>query len=151
MQTQASVEIECPIEEVFRLTNEHVPEWSLIVVEDETIDEVPGGVGTTFRIVTEERGHRMEFQGVITRYEPPYASAIEMIGDMFSIAAEYTFEDLGGSTRVTQRSEVNGKGFTKLILSCFGWLMRKSNCKALMKELNSLKQFCEHSSSGWSD
>ena len=144
MQNESSVEIDRPIDEVFKLTLEHVPEWSIVVVEDEVIeDKDNGGVGTRFRIVTEEKGKRMVFQGVVTKYEPPHLSAIHMTGDMFDIDAEYTFEDLGGRTRVTQRSGVTGKGFMKLFFLCFGWLMKKSSCEATENELNSLKKFCE--------
>ena len=46
MKNEASVEIDRPIEEVFRLTNEHIPEWSIVVVEDQVIDEKPDGVGS---------------------------------------------------------------------------------------------------------
>jgi hypothetical protein len=46
-------------------------------------------------------------------------------------------------TRVTQKSDVNGKSFFRLFMFLFGWMMKKSNCKALEEELNSLKKFCE--------
>ncbi len=67
MQSETSIEIDRPIDDVFRLTNDHVAEWSIIVVEDEVLNEKPGVVGTTFRTVTEERGKRMVFQGLVTR------------------------------------------------------------------------------------
>ena len=67
MKQSACIEIDCPIDDVFRLTNDHVAEWSIIVVEDEVIEQKPDGVGTTFRTVTEERGRRMEFDGIVTR------------------------------------------------------------------------------------
>ena len=56
MRNAASVEIDRPIDDVFRLTNDHVAQWSIIVVEDEILDKKPEGVGTTFRTVTEENG-----------------------------------------------------------------------------------------------
>lgn len=143
MRNQGSIEIDRPIDEVFRLTNDHVADWSIIVVENEVLDEKPEGVGTTFRTVTEENGRRMEFEGVVTRHDPPHASAIRMTGKMFDMAVEYTFDDLAGRTRVTQTSNVTGKGFFKVLLGLFGWLMNKSSCKALDKELNSLKAYCE--------
>ena len=34
MRTEGSVEIDRPIDEVFRLTNEHVAQWSIVVVEE---------------------------------------------------------------------------------------------------------------------
>lgn len=143
MRTERSVEIDRPIEEVFRLTTEHVAEWSIIVVEDKVIDAKPGGVGTKFRTVTEEKGNRMEFEGVVVRYEPPFVNAVEMRGACFDIHAVYFFEDLGGRTRVVQKSDVVGKGLFKLLLTLAGWLMSKSSCDALDKELQSLKRFCE--------
>jgi hypothetical protein len=145
MQTEGSVEINRPVDEVFRLTNEHVQDWSIIVVENEVLDEKPGKVGSTFRTVTEEHGRRMEFQGVCTRHDPPHASAVRMAGDTFDLDVEYLFEDLGkGRTRVTQRSQVKAKGFFKVMLFLFGWLMKAFSGKALEKELNSLKNFCEN-------
>ena len=143
MQNEASVEIDRPIDDVFELTNNHVGEWSIIVVEDEVINENPKGIGTTFRTVTEENGKRMEFLGKVTRWDPPNVSAIHLTGKMFDIDAEYTFENLSGRTRVTQNSVVTGKGFFKMVLLLFGWMMKKSSCEATENELESLKRFCE--------
>jgi len=143
MQNEGSIEIDRPIEEVFRLTNEDVAKWSIVVVEDERIDENPKGVGTRFRMATEDHGKRMEFQGVVTAYDPPWASAVKMTGAMFDIEAAYSFEDLGGKTKVTQFSTVNGKGFMKLFFLLFGRMMNKASCDALAKELNCLKNYCE--------
>ena len=71
-----SVEIDRPIKEVFDYTIHNVAEWSIIVVKDEVIDEKPEGVGTTFRVTTEEKGRRMEFDGLVTRHEPPTVHAV---------------------------------------------------------------------------
>ena len=70
MHSTVSIEIDRPIDEVFTYTNEKVAEWSLTVVEDEPIQDT-GGVGTTFRCVTEDHGRRMEFHGVVTHWDPP--------------------------------------------------------------------------------
>ena len=142
MHSQASIEIDRPIDEVFDYTNKHVAEWSLTVVEDEVIED-KDGVGTTFRCVTEERGRRMEFAGLVTLWEPPTKSAISLTGKSFDIEAEYRFEDLNGRTRVTQESTVHGKGLFKIMLFLFGWLMNKQGCKAVNYELESLKSKLE--------
>jgi len=143
MKQQASVEIDRPIEEVFEYTNNHVAEWSITVVEDEVIEATPDGIGTTFRCVTEDHGKRMEFEGVVTRREPPTLSAIHMEGKPFDIDAEYAFEDLGGRTRVTQQSTVTPKGFLKVFFFLFGWAMNKAGCRALQNELDNLKRMLE--------
>ena len=143
MRNEGTVEIDRPIDEVFYLTKDHVAEWSIIVVEDELLEEKPDRVGTTFRTVTEENGRRMEFHGVVTREEPPHVSAVHLTGKTFDIDVEYTFEDLGGQTRVKQVSFVTGKGVFRVFLFLCGWLMNKSSCKSTDNELNSLKKFCE--------
>ncbi len=140
MKTVGSVVIDKPIDEVFEYTNNNVAEWSLIVVEEKIVEEKPERVGTRFRTITEDHGRRMEFDGVTTRYEPPNVSAIHMAGSSFDIDAEYQFEDLGGKTRVTQRSNVTGKGLFSLMLPLMAIFMRKSSCDALQKELNNLKR-----------
>ena len=138
MHSIASIEIDRPIDEVFEYTNAKVAEWSLTVVEDEVIED-KGGVGDTFRCVTEENGRRMEFHGTTTAWEPPRRSAISLIGKSFDIQAEYRFEDLDGRTRVTQESDVSGKGFVRVMFFLFGWMMNKQGCKAVQYELESLK------------
>lgn len=143
MQNEGSVEISRPIDLVFRLTNEHVAEWSIVVVESNIIEEKPGGVGSTFQTVTMDRGQRMEFLGVVTRYVPPTASSIFMTGKMFDLEVDYIFERTSTGTRVTQQSRVKGKGIFGFFLTLFGWMMSKASCKALQLELNSLKKFCE--------
>ena len=143
MQHVATIVIDRRIDEVFRLTTDQVAAWSLVVVKDEVLEEKPEGVGTTFHTITEEHGKQMEFDGVVTRCDPPHVHAVHMTGTMFDIDSEFLFEDLSGKTRVTQKAAVTGKGLTWLILALFGWLMTKSQCEASAKELESLKAYCE--------
>lgn len=145
MQSRVSIDVDRPIAQVFEYTNENLSEWSLTCVEDEVIEEKNGGgVGTTFRVVTEEKGRRMEFTGTVTRYDVPTHSACFLVGDHFDIDVSYTYEDLGESrTRVTIESNVTGKGFVRVMFFLFGWLMKSSGCKAQENELTSLKRHCE--------
>lgn len=148
MRSEGSIVINRPIEEVFQLTNEDVSLWSIVVVENQKLEETPGGVGSTFHTVTEDRGRRMEFAGTVTRHDPPYASAVHMTGQHFDMDVEYLFEDYEGHTRVTQVSHVHGKGLTKVMFFCCGWMFRKAGCDAAQKELESLKHFCEGQPAG---
>ena len=145
--TEASVQIQRPIDDVFQLTNEHVPQWSIVVDREEEIDDGPDEVGKRFRTYTKDHdnGKEMVFEGVITQYDPPHASAVSLTGKHFDIEAEYIFEDLQGTTQVTQRSTVKGKGLTGVIFTLFGWAMKKSSCKAAQEEMESLRRFCEKS------
>ena len=143
MESTSSIEIDRPIEAVFDYTLNCISEWSIIVVEDEVTSDGPVGVGTTFRTVTEERGDRMEFDGKVTKHEPHTAHSVTMKGKSFDLEVDYTFEDLNGSTRITQHSRVNAKGFLKVFFFLFGWLMKKGGCDAQQKELENLKRLCE--------
>jgi hypothetical protein len=144
MRNELSVEIDRPIAEVFEFTLKNVVEWVEIVVEDELVeDKDNGGVGTTFRVVTEESGRRMVFDGVVTRHEPPTASSVIMKGPSFDIEAEYTFEDLSGRTRVTQVSTFRGRGFTGVMMFLLGWMMKGAGRKALGKDFERLKKLLE--------
>ena len=143
MKSQASIEIQCPIDEVFRLTNEHVAEWSLTVISDELVEQTVDGIGTRFRTVTEGHGQRKEFDGVVTAYDPPFRNRIYLTGKSFNLDIDYQFQVTGDGTRVTQIVDVQPKRILKVLFGLFGWLMQKASCEEAMKELESLRAFCE--------
>ena len=143
MQHEVSIEIDRPIDEVFQIATQHMADWSIVVVEDEVIEETADGVGTTFHLVTEDKGKRMEFGGVVTKHDPPRKSAVRMSNSILVIDTEFTFTENEGRTRVTQLADVRGKGFFKFMMFLFGWLTRKSSCDASQNELESLKRYCE--------
>lgn len=143
MENKLNIEIECPIEEVFRITNEQVAEWSLIVVANNVLDERPRGVGTRFQTITEDQGHRLVFDGVVTCYEPPFKSAVKLTGKMFDIETEFNFQDSFGKTRVTQTAKVRAKGFFEFYMFLFGWFIKRGHRRANRDDLENLKRFCE--------
>ena len=143
METTRSIEIDQPIEVVFDYTLSNVSEWSIFVVEDEVTSAGPVEMGTTFHTITEERGERVEFDGRVTKHEPPTAHSVVMQGKQFRMEVNYTFTENDNRTQVTQHSQVHAKGFLKVMFALFGWAMKKSGCDALDKELASLKKCCE--------
>lgn len=144
MRGVSSVEIDRPIDEVFRVTTECITQWSTTVVEDEVLEMKPGIVGSTFRSVTDDRGRRMEFRGVVLRHEPPRASRVQLTGPAFDLDITYDFESLSPErTRVTQTVDVAGHGVFKVFFALFGWLMKGVSRKAGEREFQGLKRFCE--------
>ena len=145
MKMAGSIEIDRPVQEVFDYTVNNVAEWSLVVVEDEPLDDKPLGAGSTFRFATEERGHRMEFTGEVVRHDPPTAHAAEMKSKLFDITGDYSFESLGPDlTRVTLRSTLQPKTFLiKLLFFVTSFFVKRANCKATAKELQNLKKLLE--------
>lgn len=144
MKFTSTIEIDRPIAEVFDYANNHVVEWSPIVTVDEVIEEKPGHVGTTFRMVMEEHSRKNEFVGEVTKWQEPTKCSIVLRGKMGEIDVHNDFEDLGGTrTRMTQNSLIRPKGFFKVVFFLLGWAMRKSGCKAHKNELISLKTTLE--------
>lgn len=146
MQSEMSVTIHRPIKAVFAFATTKVAEWSTIVVEDEVVEELNGGgVGTTFHVVTEERGKRMDFDSVLTLHEPPTRCCSVMPGQYFDIETDMRFEELDGGTRVSQIASVKGKGSTRVMFATFGWLMNKSSCNSMENEMENMKRIMEAS------
>ena len=143
METRGTIEIDAPIDKVFRLTTEHVPEWSSVVAEEHVLTTNEDGSRATFRMVTETQ--RAQFAGTVKTHEPPHASVVVMEGDQVDMHVAYMFEDLGGSTRVTQVSNVTAKSTgLKFVFFLGGGAIKSVNCKAVEKELGLLKAFCEN-------
>ena len=70
-------------------------------------------------------------------------SLVFAVGCKENAPEEYSFEDLGGRTRVTQLSTIKARGPLKIMFFLFGWLMKKSGCDALDRELANLKRLME--------
>ncbi len=144
MKQSLSVDIPRPREAVFPTVLDNLSEWSEACAEDEVLEKVGDGeAGTTFRVVTEERGRRMEFQGVVTAHEPPRHSAVSLTGPAFDIDVAYDFDELEGGTRVTQTSEVKPKGFFKVLFFLMKPLIKRQGCDAQTKELDAMRAYCE--------
>ncbi|MEM8670299.1 MAG: SRPBCC family protein [Planctomycetota bacterium] len=145
MKTTGSVTIDRPIDEVFERTLANVALWSEIVVDDYVVEDVNNqGVGTRFHTTTEDRGRRMDFEGVVTDHNPPNRHQIEMTGTHFGMKVDYQFERVSSQrTKVTQYSDVQGFGLTRVVFLLCGWMFRRSSCQAVQKELENLKRYCE--------
>ena len=145
MKTAGSIEIDRPIEVFFDYTINNVPEWSETVVEETVLEKNSHGNTKRFHMVTKDhKGKPMEFEGEVTVDTPPTTHTGVMKNEVFEMEATYSFEDLGGRTRVDLVSDVTPKSFgMKLMFLLFGWLGKNAGCKALQNELSCLKEKAE--------
>jgi len=141
MKASLHIDIPCPIDDVFDAACNHVVEWSKTCVEDEVLED-RDGVGTRFRMVTEDNGRRMDFEGEVTAWDPPTHSAVFMTGKYFHLDVGYDLEPIEAGTRLTQNTNVIPQGFMRVMFFLFGWLMKRANCEAQDNELESLREFC---------
>jgi hypothetical protein len=144
MRSELHVDVPRPRRLVFPTVLDNLSEWSETCVEDEVLEQVgESEPGTTFRVVTQESGRRMEFTGVVTAHRPPEHSACRLSGPAFDIHVAYDFEEVEGGTRVTQRSTVEAKGLFKLLFFLLRPLMRRKSCESQAKELDAMRAYCE--------
>lgn len=116
INVQVSIVINRPLEEVFIfLSNlENNLKWRSGMIKAEKISEGPIGVGTTYRMINNYFGRRVEGEAVVTEYElnRKYAT---MNKSGFPIETQRMFAAVEGGTRVTfaVKAELLG-GFFKL-------------------------------------
>lgn len=145
MKQTHHIDIQAPPEKVFRVLDdpEKIIEWSAGVVENENLTETEGKVGSTFRQVYEERGRRMEFQGVVTRYEQDHAIGVHLEGSGFNLDVDYSLQPIESGTRLVQDSEVHFKGLWKVMAFVMTPFMKKAGCKQLEEDFGRLKAMAE--------
>jgi len=114
---ELSIVINKPTEEVFTyLANlENDLKWRREWVEAKNTSESPLGLGTTFLLVGELLGRRMETVYETIEYEPNRMSAWKAVSGPLPLTFRRTFERIDGGTRVTMRYEAEVRGFFKLV------------------------------------
>ena len=120
MKDSYTLEIAAPPAKVFALINDSdsQKQWIPNLVEDERLTITDEVVGSTFRQVYLENGRRSEMEGEVVVYLPDEYLACEIRGKAFDLVVDYTLEDLGGRTKLTQNVEILFKSVPlKLITS----------------------------------
>lgn len=116
INVQVSIIIHRPLEEVFAfLSNlENNLNWRTGMIEARKISEGPIGVGTTYRMINNFFGRRLEGKAVVTEYElnKKYAT---MNKSGVPIETKRTFEPVEGGTQVTFSVKADMGGFVKLV------------------------------------
>ena len=144
MKSNAKITINRDRETVFKYTIENVPEWSSVVVSDELIKNVDNyGPGTTYKVITKDRGTEMVFDGLVLINEQPSKHRSIMRGDYFDMDVTYHFEEQEGGTQVRQEAVISPKGLLRIIFFFVGWMMTRGSCRAAQNELNHLKAHLE--------
>lgn len=145
MKNVYSIEIDAPPARVFALLHnaERAREWLPNLVENEDLVRTPDVVGSTFRHVYLERGRRMEMLGKIVGYEPPRRLTLTLTGPV-EILVDYVLDDLGGRTRLTQRSEMRFKNrLIKIVGALMQPLLKGAAAKQAESSFGELKRLVE--------
>jgi carbon monoxide dehydrogenase subunit G len=116
INVQVSIVINRPLKEVFSfLSNlENNMKWRSGMIKAEKISEGSIGVGTTYRMINNFFGRRVEGEAVVTEYElnRKYAT---MNKSGLPVKTQRMFESVEGGTRVTFSVETELGGIFKLV------------------------------------
>lgn len=132
-----------PVQEVWDffidLTNS--PRWTRSGSEVRQTSDGPLGVGATFESVRQVFGREIKSQTLVaTQYEPghliSYAAAIPLLGQ---VVGGYTFESVGGETRLSRWTEADLGRAQGLLGPLFARLVRRGQGT----ELANLKRLIE--------
>jgi len=99
LKIETSTVINRPVEEVFAVVSnpDNYVKWSPGLVEVKRISEGPVGVGTTWRLVRQVLGQRLEGDLEITEYEPNRNFTQDSKSRPFPVEAQWTFDAVEGA------------------------------------------------------
>jgi uncharacterized protein YndB with AHSA1/START domain len=111
------VVIDRSVEQVWKfLTDvENASKWDTGIVEARQTSAGPVGLGTRLEVVRESRGKRRTMEVEVTEYEPDKRVAWKLDAGFATGRTIYSFEPLGGETRLSKSTEVKPRGFFKLL------------------------------------
>jgi uncharacterized protein YndB with AHSA1/START domain len=109
------IAIERPVHQVFEFVAdpENVPKWNYAIEETRKTSDGPVGVGTTYSQVRTVPS-RSEESLEVTDLEPDERFAIHGGLGPFLGTLIYEFEDVDGSTKLTNTADLEASGFLKL-------------------------------------
>jgi carbon monoxide dehydrogenase subunit G len=115
-QVQVTIVINRPLEEVFGFLSdlENNLKWRPGMIEANKKSTGPIGVGTTYRMINNFFGRRIEGEAVVTEYEPHRKYATTNKSGL-QIKTQRTFEPVDGGTMVTFSVWTELGGIFKLV------------------------------------
>jgi uncharacterized membrane protein len=141
IKVEASIVINRPIEEVFAFLSdmENNLKWRSSQIEVKKTSEGPIGVGTTYRMVNNVLGRRIETEAEVIEYKPNRKFTSKDNSGNFPLVAQRIFEPVEGGTQVRGVLEAEPVGFFKLA----GPLLESMAKRRVQADLANLKGMME--------
>jgi carbon monoxide dehydrogenase subunit G len=145
MKFSNTITIERFTHDVFEFVSdlENIPKWNYAIAETQKVSEGPVGVGTRYRQVR-SLPSRSEETLQVTQFEPDRRFAVHGGLGPFEGTLFYEFEDVGGSTRLTNEADLEAHGVLKLAGPITSGRVRS----AVAANLEMLKQLLEREPTG---
>ena len=145
MKVSIAIEIRNTPEKIFYWLEDpsRAMEWMTSVSKTEIIKETPNMVGTTFRELIEENGRGTEMRGVVTDFVSNKRLAFHLKGEFNSVEVNYTLQEKGEITQLSQNAEIQFKGLLRVLSVLFSPIFKKKIKDHARRELAKLKELCE--------
>lgn len=145
MKISITIEIRNTPEKIFYWLEDpsRAMEWMTSVSKTEIIKETPNMVGTTFRELIEENGRGTEMRGVVTDFVSNKRLAFHLEGEFNSVEVNYTLQEKGEITQLSQNAEIQFKGLLRVLSVLFSPILKKKVKDQARRELAKLKELCE--------
>ena len=149
MRARASVRVGRPVGQVFDFVADvgNMPLWVTGVKAASSVD---GIVGEGSRYLLEYTGgwRPNELEVVVTDFDRPRVFASQVSRGPFAFEGTMTFVEADGTTEVTNSIEAGPDSLASRIASLlFGWMLRGSMSRRLLRELETLQRTIEGDSS----
>ena len=143
IRVEGSVVIDRPVEQVWKfLTSvENASKWDTGILEARQTSAGPVGVGTTVEALSESRGKRQIMNVKVTEYDPRKRVAWTVDDPRMGTGKSiYSFESADRGTRLSKVSEIELKGFFKMLTPI---LRRRFTADEIGLDLNNIKHNVE--------
>ena len=138
---EKSIIIHRPVEEIWKfLSNvENMPKWDRGVLEAKQTSEGPPGIGSTLQTVRQFLGRRQIGNARVAEYVPNRMLALQISVGPITAQTRYTFEPVEGGTQLAQTTDIELRGWWKLITPILSPLLEKdgrdefANTKRMME------------------
>jgi carbon monoxide dehydrogenase subunit G len=140
MEFSNTITIERSRHDVFEFLSdlENIPKWNFAIVETRKTSDGPVRVGTTYRQVR-SLPSRSEETLQVTELEPDRRFSVHGGLGPFEGTLSYEFEEIGGSTRLTNGADLEAHGIKRLAAPIVSGRVRD----AVASNLETLKRLLE--------
>jgi carbon monoxide dehydrogenase subunit G len=140
MEFSNTITIERSRHDVFEFLSdlENIPKWNFAIVETRKTSDGPVRVGTTYRQVR-SLPSRSEETLQVTELEPDRRFSVHGGLGPFEGTLSYEFEEIGGSTRLTNGADLEAQGIKRLAAPIVSGRVRD----AVASNLETLKRLLE--------
>ncbi|HMY83621.1 MAG TPA: SRPBCC family protein [Saprospiraceae bacterium] len=136
-----SVLINAPIKVVFEYMADfnNVPKWHENMISVGWKNNNPPGVGSEYEWIETFAGSKLNLDGIITAWQPPYSYSWKATKSRFGMTGGWTFVEQENGTMVTRYSDSELTGIFKLLNALF---LPKAK-RQVKRELLELKRLIE--------